>query len=483
MVLALSGAQRGSRKALIGWLGATIACGIFFVGMQVYEFTHFVHRGLGFTTNLFGSSFYTLTGFHGTHVTIGVIWLSHSLDRCLARQAPAARSRSTWRWPRCTGTSSTWSGSSSSPSSTSSSEQGTMAAHVTATPARARHPTAGLYFKVGLVLFVLTALEVGLYEITYGEHAGSFAPTIKPLFVPMLLLLSAAKFALVAMFYMHLKQDSKLFTGVFVFPLIIAAFIIVALIVLQAYHFAFARSGNAGRTPSTDRLHTSGAWSLHPSVLIGTGILGALYFYGIGPSPPAHGYPPASRWQVLSFVAALLFWCWSLNGPVHDLSDYYLFSVHMVQHLVLTLLFPPLLLAGIPAWLLRPLLAPAGCAPVARFLTRPWLAAVLFSARSPSGTAVLLRSHDAEPRGAHRHPPDVHGDGHADVVAGHGSAAGASPAPDRAQHAVPVSGRDSDADRGGTDHVCGPGAVPLVRHRAAYLGAFAAGRSAAGRAI
>ena len=105
------------------------------------------------------------------------------------------------------------------------------------------HPTASLYFKVGLVLFVLTALEVGLYEITYGGHAGPSAATIKPFFVPMLLLLSAAKFALVAMFYMHLKQDSKLFTGVFVFPLIIAAFIVVALMALQAYHFAFARSG------------------------------------------------------------------------------------------------------------------------------------------------------------------------------------------------------------------------------------------------
>ena len=105
------------------------------------------------------------------------------------------------------------------------------------------HPTASLYFKVGLVLFVLTALEVGLYEITYGEHAGAFAATIKPFFVPLLLLMSAAKFALVAMFYMHLKQDSKLFSGVFVFPLAIAAFIIVALIVLHAYTFGFARSG------------------------------------------------------------------------------------------------------------------------------------------------------------------------------------------------------------------------------------------------
>ena len=73
--------------------------------------------------------------------------------------------------------------------------------------------------------------------------ASIFLRGIQPFFVPLLLLLSAAKFALVAMFYMHLKQDSKLFTGVFVFPLIIAAIIVVALMLLMAYHFAFARSG------------------------------------------------------------------------------------------------------------------------------------------------------------------------------------------------------------------------------------------------
>ena len=109
-------------------------------------------------------------------------------------------------------------------------------------PTEHAHPRAAVYAKVGLVLFVLTALEVGLYEITYGEHAGAFANDIRPFFVPLLLLLSAAKFALVAMFYMHLKQDSKLFTGVFVFPLTIAAGIIVGLMLLMASHMAFARS-------------------------------------------------------------------------------------------------------------------------------------------------------------------------------------------------------------------------------------------------
>jgi cytochrome c oxidase subunit 4 len=104
------------------------------------------------------------------------------------------------------------------------------------------HPTPGVYVKIALVLFILTALEVALYEITYGDHAGAIGD-LRSVFIPMLLALSAAKFALVAMFYMHLKQDSRLFTGVFVFPLTIAAVVIFALLALMTYEMAFARSG------------------------------------------------------------------------------------------------------------------------------------------------------------------------------------------------------------------------------------------------
>src|SRR3954470_4390829 len=122
------------------------------------------------------------------------------------------------------------------------------------------------------------------------------------------------------------------------------------------------------------------AWSLHPTVLLGTGLLGALYFYGIGPWRRRRGLgPPASSWQVLSFCTALLVLLLSLNGPLHDLSDYYLFSVHMVQHLVLTLLFPPLLLLGMPGWLLQPLVRPAPVLRVARVLTHPVVAAGVFT--------------------------------------------------------------------------------------------------------
>ncbi len=115
-----------------------------------------------------------------------------------------------------------------------------MDAHSTAPPEEQHHPTPGTYAKIGLFLFVLTALEVGLYEGTYGSNAGGLGASLEPFFVPLLLLLSAVKFALVAMYYMHLKNDSKLFSGVFVFPIIIAAVIIVGLIALQAYHWAFA---------------------------------------------------------------------------------------------------------------------------------------------------------------------------------------------------------------------------------------------------
>ena len=57
------------------WLWATILLGATFLGFQSFEFTSFVHEGLTLRRNLFGSTFFTLTGFHGAHVTVGVLWL------------------------------------------------------------------------------------------------------------------------------------------------------------------------------------------------------------------------------------------------------------------------------------------------------------------------------------------------------------------------------------------------------------------------
>jgi cytochrome c oxidase subunit 3/cytochrome o ubiquinol oxidase subunit 3 len=83
MVLALAAVQRGDRLWARVWLATTALLGAVFLGFQAYEFTHFVREGLGFTTNLFGSSFFTLTGFHGGHVFVGVVWLSTLLVRSL----------------------------------------------------------------------------------------------------------------------------------------------------------------------------------------------------------------------------------------------------------------------------------------------------------------------------------------------------------------------------------------------------------------
>jgi len=75
MVLALSSIQRGNQARLRVWLMATVLLGATFLGGQFYEFTHFVHEGLTIQSSPFGSSFFVLTGFHGTHVAIGILML------------------------------------------------------------------------------------------------------------------------------------------------------------------------------------------------------------------------------------------------------------------------------------------------------------------------------------------------------------------------------------------------------------------------
>ena len=74
------------------------------------------------------------------------------------------------------------------------------------------HPTADVYLRVGAVLVILTVLEVGVF----------YVPAFHPVLVPVLLVLSAAKFTLVVMFYMHLKMDSRFFTFLFGGPLLLA---------------------------------------------------------------------------------------------------------------------------------------------------------------------------------------------------------------------------------------------------------------------
>ena len=86
----------------------------------------------------------------------------------------------------------------------------------------AGHASTGFYWTIGVILTVITAVEVAIFYI----------PALESVLVPTLLVLSAAKFALVVMFFMHLKFDSKIFSGVFLAGLALAAFMTVALFLL-----------------------------------------------------------------------------------------------------------------------------------------------------------------------------------------------------------------------------------------------------------
>ena len=117
-------------------------------------------------------------------------------------------------------------------------------------------------------------------------------------------------------------------------------------------------------------------WSIHPSTVIGLAALAALYLWR---ARSATSENILSGWRKLSFFSSLLVIFGSLNGPIHDLSDTYLFSAHMVQHLLLTMLMPPLMILGVPGWMLRPLLRNRVISRVARRVTKPITCFVIFN--------------------------------------------------------------------------------------------------------
>ena len=98
-------------------------------------------------------------------------------------------------------------------------------------------------------------------------------------------------------------------------------------------------------------------WDAHPEVFIGLAIACIAYFIGVGPL--RERYRLASQFdtrQAFLFIAGLVIILVSLVSPLHVLSDLYLFSAHMLQHVLLTLVVPPLLIMGTPGWLLRPII-------------------------------------------------------------------------------------------------------------------------------
>ena len=93
MVLALAAIQRGDHRGLRVWLLATAFLGITFIGGQIYEFTTFYEEGVTLSKSPFGSAFFVLTGFHGAHVSVGILMLLSLYGMSLAGRIPQEESR------------------------------------------------------------------------------------------------------------------------------------------------------------------------------------------------------------------------------------------------------------------------------------------------------------------------------------------------------------------------------------------------------
>lgn len=121
-------------------------------------------------------------------------------------------------------------------------------------------------------------------------------------------------------------------------------------------------------------------WHGHVEVLVGLALLESAYLFGVGPL--------RERWNLAdevnprktaTFTAGVLVIFFSLLSPLHILGDKYLFSAHMTQHVLLTLVAPPLLILGTPDWLIRPTLRPNWSFYLCRFATRPAVAVIVFN--------------------------------------------------------------------------------------------------------
>jgi putative membrane protein len=124
-------------------------------------------------------------------------------------------------------------------------------------------------------------------------------------------------------------------------------------------------------------------FTAHPDVWLVMGSLVVCYWWALtrlGPEAVGPGKQVASRGNIVSFVFAVLtLWVFS-DYPIHDLAEHYLFSVHMTQHIVYTMVSAPLLLLAIPPWLMHKLLVERrGIYRIARQVTRPVFALLIFN--------------------------------------------------------------------------------------------------------
>src|SRR6185295_8800853 len=123
----------------------------------------------------------------------------------------------------------------------------------------------------------------------------------------------------------------------------------------------------------------------HVDVWVILGSLAAAYLIACRRHAERTGVPMSDHARRLFLTGVAVLWI-GADWPIHDLAERYLYSMHMTQHLLFTLVAAPILIAGMPVWLLRELLAPAPIRRIFRFMTRPLVALIFFN-------AVLLFTH------------------------------------------------------------------------------------------
>jgi putative membrane protein len=124
------------------------------------------------------------------------------------------------------------------------------------------------------------------------------------------------------------------------------------------------------------------SWTPHPDVWLLVGLFAAGYAIGIvrlGPRWAPSGLAVVTRFQITCWTLGVLAMWVASDYPVHDIAERYNFSVHMVQHLIFTMVVAPLLLLGLPAWLLRRVLAPRWLFDTVRTLSRFIPALLIFN--------------------------------------------------------------------------------------------------------
>jgi cytochrome c oxidase assembly factor CtaG len=122
-------------------------------------------------------------------------------------------------------------------------------------------------------------------------------------------------------------------------------------------------------------------WNRSPSIYVGVALIIGLYLYAVGPLRRKYQLADSvKRSQVITFVAGMLIIFLAIASPLDELGDEYLFSAHMVQHILITVVGPPMLLLGTPGWLIHPLLRDRTLLRIGKVLTYPAVAFFLFNA-------------------------------------------------------------------------------------------------------